>query len=448
MQRENSTPLKSTIASRRPLFGVLLLALVVRTGILWADFGGLSADVDNYRQIAENLRRTGVFGSVTGANGEVAPTAFRPPLYPLLLASLATDDGVSRASVAMLHLAIGLLSVALLWRLAVEWLDLRGAVIACGLFIVDPILLNQSARVMTETLATLLAIAGLWTLTRLIQSPSVRRAAVAGTTLGLACLCRPTFLPWAAICQLTVFAIAAFPDRAPRTLVIRWSHGATILIGFAATMAPWMIRNQAVFGRPIYATTHGGYTLLLANNDSFYQHLRTRPFTEVWDARQLQDQLPPATGGELAADARDYRLARDTIRRQPGMFVYSALHRVAMFWSPLPHRLTADESAARRWARLAVAAWYLAVSAAAAVGVGYLTRQALRGGIAKLLDPPWLFAALLLVTLTAVHAVYWSNMRMRAPLVPVVSLLAAAGFGAIFDAAKKKRGRAEARHEY
>ncbi|MCA9220026.1 MAG: glycosyltransferase family 39 protein, partial [Planctomycetales bacterium] len=175
MQRENSTPLKSTIASRRPLFGVLLLALVVRTGILWADFGGLSADDDNYRQIAENLRRTGVFGSVTGANGEVAPTAFRPPLYPLLLASLATDDGVSRASVAMLHLAIGLLSVALLWRLAVEWLGQRGAAIACGLFIVDPILLNQSARVMTETLATLLAIAGLWTLTRLIQSPSVRR---------------------------------------------------------------------------------------------------------------------------------------------------------------------------------------------------------------------------------------------------------------------------------
>jgi len=31
----------------------------------------------------------------------------------------------------------------------------------------------------------------------------------------------------------------------------------------------------------------------------------------------------------------------------------------------------------------------------------------------------------LLVTLTLIHLVYWSNMRMRAPLMPMVYLLAA-----------------------
>jgi hypothetical protein len=35
------------------------------------------------------------------------------------------------------------------------------------------------------------------------------------------------------------------------------------------------------------------------------------------------------------------------------------------------------------------------------------------------------------LTFTAVHAVYWSDMRMRAPLMPFVALLAARGAGAI-----------------
>ena len=44
---------------------------------------------------------------------------------------------------------------------------------------------------------------------------------------------------------------------------------------------------------------------------------------------------------------------------------------------------------------------------------------------------PWLWGALLAATFTAVHAVYWTDMRMRAPLVPFVSLVAAAGAAAI-----------------
>jgi hypothetical protein len=39
----------------------------------------------------------------------------------------------------------------------------------------------------------------------------------------------------------------------------------------------------------------------------------------------------------------------------------------------------------------------------------------------------WLWGILLAGCFTAVHAVYWSNLRMRAPLMPAVALAAAAG---------------------
>ncbi len=39
------------------------------------------------------------------------------------------------------------------------------------------------------------------------------------------------------------------------------------------TISPWAIRNWQVFGRPIITTTHGGYTLWLANNPAYYREV-------------------------------------------------------------------------------------------------------------------------------------------------------------------------------
>ena len=47
----------------------------------------------------------------------------------------------------------------------------------------------------------------------------------------------------------------------------------------------------------------------------------------------------------------------------------------------------------------------------------------------RLLSEPWVFGLLLAVALTAAHTVYWTDLRMRAPLGPVLSLAAAAGAG-------------------
>jgi len=40
---------------------------------------------------------------------------------------------------------------------------------------------------------------------------------------------------------------------------------------------------------------------------------------------------------------------------------------------------------------------------------------------------------LLAIALSGVHAVYWSNLRMRAPAIPWVALLAAVGAAALVD---------------
>ena len=79
--------------------------------------GNLQQDPDAYREIAENLLRHGQFAlgkpSGTGAGEVVTPTAYRPPLYPVVLSNLPMADGqhVSLLKVAGLHLLLGVSTV-------------------------------------------------------------------------------------------------------------------------------------------------------------------------------------------------------------------------------------------------------------------------------------------------------------------------------------------------
>ncbi len=67
---------------------------------------------------------------------------------------------------------------------------------------------------------------------------------------------------------------------------------------------------------------------------------------------------------------------------------------------------------------LALACYYSLLYLAAFVGLKRLGKDWRRS--------VWWPIPTLVLTLTLVHAVYWSNMRMRAPAIPAIAMLAAA----------------------
>jgi len=428
-------------STRRPsasrpaaVVAVLAFALLVRGGALWSMPGALSTDPDGYRFLARSLVEHGRY-----AYGDV-PTAYRPPLYPLMLAVCEAMGEYANVAVAMLHLAVGVATVGLAERLGRRWGLGRGALAGAVLVACDPILVVQSTLVMTETPAALLAVASLLALTSASQSPSPGRAALAGAWLALAALCRATFLP------LLVFAAVLLPFFAGtwrRGLV----PGGCLVAAAVAVLAPWAVRNARHFGRPLVSTTHGGYTLLLANNPSFYEYLRHGAWGSVWDAdafnaawRRRATRSEPAD--ELHNQRLAYREAWAAMRNDPRTFAYSCLVRAGRFWGLMPHQLDAGEGPARRWGRRVVGVWYLAETALAALGLVVVLKRGLgqddrsrpdatgRAGSSRPWTG-WLWGLLFAATLTGIHAIFWSNMRMRAPLVPVVALAAVAGAAAI-----------------
>ena len=120
----------------------------------------------------------------------------------------------------------------------------------------------------------------------------------------------------------------------------------------------------------------------------------------------------PAAADEIAQDRLAYETAKMTIHHYPNSFVRACLYRVMRLWSPLPLRHDGPPTAAI----IAVTAFYSLVLLSVLIGLAMLRRQ--------VFQPIWAASFCLVLALVAVHAVYWTDMRMRSPAVPVLAILA------------------------
>jgi len=410
---------------RRDILAVLLLAALVRAGLLFAWHDRLQQDPDAYRLFAETLVETGTYAPGYTLGTVPEPSAHRPPLYPLLLTLCLRSPAGFVPSVAVLHWMLGIATVVLIIGLARRIPKISPAF--TGLLVAfDPILLNQSVLVMTETLAAFFAALAVVLLTAAHRQPSVLSSAVAGAALGLAALCRPTFLILLAAAGLILILLV------PAKLRLR--VGAAFFLAGLLVLTPWIVRNARQLGKPIATTTHGGYTLHLANNPAFYDYLQHGAWGTVWqlppgvepghylnDLLREQNRLPAAGAPqrELVIDQAHYDAAVELIRREPAMFLYASLVRVGRFWQLVPHRTSPEEGIFATAMRCVTGVWYLAEFLLAAIGLWRVRRS--------LLDSPWIWSLLLVASFMLPHTIYWTNMRMRAPLMPLVALAAAAG---------------------
>ena len=423
---------------------IFVLALVVRGAVAYFRFDQLSGDPDAYARISETLADTGVYG-LTAADGQPVPTAFRPPLYPYVLSWLVSGGTLSSAAVAVFHSLMGAMTALLAYLVFEKLAGSRGGawsgILSAALVTIDPILVQQSTLVMTETLATALAAVIFWWWFRVLEPDDSKgiggkpvQVLILGVLLAAAYLCRPTFLVWAILLSA---AVALFPDSSWRT---RLGIPAMMLLPIAITLALWTQRNQQTMGHPIWATTHGGYTLLLGNNPSFYQYLREGGWGQVWDAgpflaahehRHHGDpnsehfwtkawaETPPtgAANRRGVSEWEDDRICRDaalaTIRRDPSTFAWSCLVRWARLWSPFPHQTPGRSPTGV----IAVGVYYVLLYIAVVVGLW-------RAGVSSFRRQTWHIWTLA-ITLSLVHAVYWSNIRMRAPIMPALAVFAA-----------------------
>ncbi len=407
---------------------LFLLAVGIRATVLIVDLSSshhLNEDRDAYLDISHQLATgQGYSLSETGK-----PTAFRPPLYPLILAGIErTGTGVY--GIAFLHFLLSSLTVYFTFHIARKLLPENESLVAMAFIAVDPLLIQYTTLVMTETLFIFL-------FTLLInqfdtepveeddqKTNQTLRSFGTGLLFGLCALCRPTVWAFGILCLISLtFRFFKQKKSGNPVSVVSWSF----VLGLVLIVSPWTIRNQIQFKKPIFTTTHGGYTLLLGNNSVFYYEVVSRSWGTVWSYDSLKRwqsslekemKIPPAqVASETERDRWMYQKAFEEIRKQPKVFLSACWLRFRRFWNIVPTGEAANGISG--WIRLGIGLYYLTLLVGMIIGIFRLKRSEWN---------QWLPIILSIVALTGVHLFYWTNMRMRAPILPLICILAMRGF--------------------
>jgi 4-amino-4-deoxy-L-arabinose transferase-like glycosyltransferase len=389
------------------------LAAIAAFGFSTLRFG----DARAYLFAAKELVRTGHYPLAT------EPFYFRAPGYPVFLAAatLGNPDRIALAKIA--NAVLGALAALVLAGLAAKLFRRRSLAIATGAAAaLHPGFIFLSTDVQSEPLFLLLLLGAGWLLLSAADRPSSNLALLAGASLALAALTRPTGLALAPLLAAPL-ADRRYPAR------VRAHIAASALLGFVCALAPWTLRNAAVYREFVPVNDAGGSAFYQGNSDwmvRFYD-LKTVEEYRRWSAAMFADlerqtrAVEALAGPSPSAKSRYFvRKALEERRADPSGTARLLAHKVWDWLRPYPSPLFWPP-----WAVWAVGAVYTAGTLLAAAGFFYAPRPGVR-----------LFALVYLALTMAVHVAVIVVWRYRVAYWDPVLLL----YG-VFGAAALSRRR-------
>ncbi len=213
-------------------------------------------DGNEYRTLARNLARHAAFS--LSAEPPYRPDVLRTPVYPLFLAPFFGLAANPLIAIVIVQLVLSALLVWGLFRLALELgLAPRPALLAALLCSLSLNLSFLAAKLVTETLFTLLLVITVLLANRFRQFRRVRDLAAAGACCGLLVLTRPIALAF----PLLLFAYVLFLMRREYRL---WPRALILPACASLVVLPWVLRNGKATGRYVVSTA-GEHNLVLYN---------------------------------------------------------------------------------------------------------------------------------------------------------------------------------------
>ena len=276
--------------------------------LLWFPLPNMEGvDESEYFALGQNLRfhHTFSFGAphLWGQHGELnapgpfVPTAARPPLYSLLIATLWWGDAPPYLSLALAQVVLGSLVALLVYLVALRALGLPVAIVAGLGMALAPESAVYVISALTETLYTFLLIGFLWLWGK-------QQGLLAGLVLGAAVLTRSN-----AIVLVPLIGLMGLVWRFNRTIHLK------IVLGAVLVIAPWVARNYATQHEFTPIATYGwGSVLFYSTVDVPYWS--GNPFT-VWLADKESDAIFAEAKTLKTAEPRLRNAAFERIAKDP-----------------------------------------------------------------------------------------------------------------------------------
>jgi 4-amino-4-deoxy-L-arabinose transferase-like glycosyltransferase len=299
--------------------------------------------VNGYTLFFELAQSIAAGKGVALANG--VPTAFRVPLYPILLAGLTLGHRWFWP-IAIAQSLIGAATVVYAGMLASQIFDgahgRMAAIVAAVITAVYPYYLAHDAALQETSLFTLLTLMTVVLALRTVRTGTLVPAALCGVVLGLDVLTRSPMALFALIVPVWLVIHGRFGRK-------RLARGLLCAGLLFLTVLPWLWRNDRLFGVPVL-TTEAGYELWNGNNDMLFRYypiesvdVSINAHVDTLDAIP-SSELPPATANEAVIDRWFERQALDYMRAHPWLTVANGFRKIgATFdWLPTPRRSRAQ----------------------------------------------------------------------------------------------------------
>ena len=360
-------------------------------------------------------------------NGNSGPTAWCPPLYPLLLAAVFRLFGVYTLTSAWIILTINSAFSAatavavyqIAWRSFGRTAQgLKVALWSGWLWALYPAAMQYAVKWVWDMALTAFLFAWVIVLALRIRGigdesrpprtlnlePRTSQWLLFGLLWGLIALCNSSLLIFLPACALWML----WPALHTRThLGAALRNAVLAALCFAAVISPWVIRNARVFHAFVPMRSNFGaelYEATIFSNDGF-PWMATLPLAENAPEFRRYERL-----GEIAYSQQQGEIAKAKIRAHPDLFARNALRRIYFFWISVPHPTDAGVAveAIRRIN-------FSFTSFAGLLGLALAQRRRVPGA--------WLFFwAFALVPL--IYYFVTVQARFRHPLEPIICVLA------------------------
>jgi 4-amino-4-deoxy-L-arabinose transferase-like glycosyltransferase len=369
-----------------------------------------SMDTSNYLHLTRSLLESGSYAMWA------KPSAYVAPAYPFFLAGVFKIFGENFLTVKLIQVVLGGATVLLVYLLALHFTRPAVALLAALIVALHPELVGVTGFIYTETLFVFLLTATLLLIVRAMASAKPAHFLIAGALLGLTTLCRGTTLYF----PFFVLAVMMFSSQ-------RWTwlrQWAVFMAGMALVMAPWTLRNYHHFHVFLPVATGSGDVFWTGNYlefDGEYRYQETQ-------AKLLQ------VAGDVDLVTRDRRLmadAKQKIFAEPLPHAWLFVRKIWRYWLRIYEDVPSGEARQRNWLVFGtLAAIHYVLLPLALAG---LLRCNRRDDGVKLLMA-------FVIYYTLVHAATLAVARYRIPLLPLLSLAAAAGALSFFTGKREKHG--------
>ncbi len=243
----------------------------------------------------------------------VHATAFRPPLYPVLLGCLFHVFGVHLAVAQAANVVLGALVVVLAERLTTRIAGPRAGLAAAVTVGLSPSLLANDAIPLSEPLGLVLVLLVVWFLVD-------RHWVLGGATIGLFLLTRPT-----GPALLLAAAVGLF-------LWVGWRVTLRVVLAAAVIVAPWSVRNELRLHTPSLVTSNGFNLSAMYSPEAIARGGFVDPVLDP-----AFSWLPPSRVGEATWDHVLFERGLQGAITHPGSVVRTVLSNIGHLSEVLPN---------------------------------------------------------------------------------------------------------------